>query len=330
MPALLDLENELVFSKNDKDDKDDSAARYRWSHCSNHEYWANGCPNCSIIHLLSEDSDDPNYFTKFTDNIHILQINSGEPSPKFQLIRQQLARVLAVFFAKAKRKAANAALNKTREFVKFGKTEQLTEEQKKEIILAAYLAIQWNELVAGVMTDLLAAAQSGGADGLMQFDDTSEQSLTEVNAMATEYARKRAAEMIGKRYEGDDLVTDREAKFVIADTTSDDLHDIIEQALENEESLTQLQDRILTAGTFSDLRSQFIAKTEVQMAQVYGHLGAWKNTGKVVAVNVVLSDLHDVYDQCDEIVAGNPYSIDSVPSIPSHPNCRCLLQVVEQ
>jgi hypothetical protein len=324
----LELDDD-IFSGFFKYSETNEPDRFKWSHCSNHVNWMNGCSDCDRIHLLSNDDDDPDHFVK-TDNTgtHPLEIRVADPNPRFQLIRQQLARVFAVFFAKAKKKAVAAALNKTREFVKFGKTQQLSDEQRRLIILAAYAAIQWQELVSGVTTDLYAAAQSGAAEGLMQAGDTSENSLTKVNEFAQKYARNRAAEMIGKKYEEDELVANSNAKFIISDTTKDDLRDVMEQSFAKEETLTELQERILTAGTFSDLRSQLIAKTEVALAQTSNHLNAWKETGVVTKVGIRLSDSHTVYDECDEI-AEEIYKIENCPLIPVHPNCRCTIYAID-
>jgi hypothetical protein len=253
----------------------------------------------------------------------IIQI--ANPNPKFQLIRQQMARVLAVFFSKAKKKAAHAAIHKTAEFGKFVKKTSLTEEQKKEIIFAAYAAISWQQLVDGMEVDLFAAAQTGAAEGLVQTMNPLELDLQSMNQEAKDYATKRSAEMIGMRYEDDKLVADPKAKFDISATTKDDLTDIIEESFSKDETLAELTDRILTAATFSDLRAQFIAKQEVGMAQVYGHTAAWKSSKQVQFVNVVLSDAHVVVDFCDQLVAGNPYPIDNVPLIPAHPSCQCLI-----
>ena len=300
--------------------------RFTWAHCSNHQFWMNGCNDCSLINLLAEQSDFESYFAK--SDIVPLEIRIKDPNPRFQLIRQQLARVFAMFFAKAKKKAVAAALTKTREFVKFGKTEQLTEKQKEAIILAAYTAIRWNELIDGVTTDLLAAAQSGAAEGLIQVQDSSEETVAKVNDFSQEYARNRAAEMIGKKYEEDTLVENPTAKFVIANTTKDDLRDVIEQSFEKQETLTELQERILNAATFSDLRSQLIATNEVALAQVAGNLVAWKNQVSKVAIR--LSDDHTVYDQCDLLVENGPYDINHVPLIPSHPHCHCVLYAINE
>lgn len=305
----------------------EEVTRFHWPHCSNHLYWASGCPDCSTIYLLAGE-DDPGYFKKVGSQR--LAIEIANPNPRFQLIRQQLARVFAVFFAKSKRKAATAAISKTREFIKSEKKE-FTDEEKMAIVYAAVSSIQWDALINGVVTDLFAAAQAGAIEGLMQFQiSPTDEVLSNISDIAENYAKNRAAEMIGMKYEDDKLVSNPSAKFVIAETTADDLHDIIEHSLEKGESLTQLQERIIASATFSDLRSQLISKTEVSMAQVKGHLNVWKHVGNVKKVGIMVSDEHDVIDECDDLAEEGPYDINHVPLIPAHPNCQCTIYVIEE
>lgn len=289
------------------------------AHCSHHMFWMNGCSECSCAVTLKEHE------TKLAkaNSIHPLIIEPGAPTPRIQLIRQQMARMLAVFFAKAKNNAARAAKKKANELSKAEKQEGVIDHDgQAEIALAAYLAIEWNELVSVVTTDLLAAAQTGAIIGLMQAQNTSDIIKDSVLDKTKEYARNRAAEMVGLQYVGKTLVEDPDAKYVIAQTTKDDLQDIVEKSL----TIEELEEHIKMAGTFSDLRAQMIAKNEVAMAQSFGHLRAWKETKAVEHVNIVLSSNHKVYDLCDEHAKGSPYLINEAPLIPSHPYCACSIQ----
>lgn len=292
-----------------------STDRYDWRHCSNHVFWASGCSDCFLINILTEEKNLIKYGHA---NNFIIEINN--PNPKFQLIRQQLARVLAVFFAKNKIKAANAAVKIARSFTK----TDIPSDKKKEIALAAYLAISWDDLIDNIEVDLKAAAQAGAIEGLMQLNAKENGLFSSADNISSVYAKNRAVEIIGKKYDDSKIVDNPDAKFVIAKTTKDDLEDIVEKATKDEVSIEELENRILAAGTFSDLRSQLISKTETAMAQVKGHTSVWAEYPQTLSkVAIKLSDDHDVYDICDELSENGPYEISNMPLIPAHPNCAC-------
>ena len=288
------------------------------SHCSSHVYWMNGCAECSVSDELAEKKKaDTKLYKKAIQPLRI-DIGKTTANPKTQLIRQQLSRVFAVFFAKSKDLAAVAAGKEAR------KLQKITKEEEQKIALAAYAAIKWGELVDGVYLDLLAAAQAGIEEGINQLGsvpvDDKESLLTEAEV----YAKERAAEMIGKQYIDNKLLDDPNARWVIAETTKDDLADIVTQATEKELSIEELEKMIRLAGTFSDARAQMIAQNETALAQTKLHLNTWKTFG-IQLVNVVLSDRHAVVDECDLLVAKNPWPIANAPVIPNHVNCECCL-----
>jgi hypothetical protein len=272
--------------------------------------------------ILHENRIDFNRFLRKQGLVQ-LKIDIGKnANPKVQLIRQQLSRVFAVFFARAKNKAANAVEEETK---KLGK--KLTNKEK--LAALAFIAIQWQELLDGVYLDLLAAAQLGIEEGLTQLGITDDVDKADLLQQAETYAKERSAEMIGLEYVGNNLLENPVANFVISETTKDDLIDVVDRAVEEELTLEQLQTMIRTAATFSDLRATLIANNEVALAQVNLHLKTWRKFG-VKNVNVELSSLHSVVDECDEIVAGGPYAISNVPIIPAHPNCMCTIVGVEE
>src|SRR5271167_2853368 len=151
-------------------------------HCSVHTYNANGCFDCQTAQNYHDHTTKLEKFNACCESevpyilgrvrkseIYPLVIDLGNPSPKTQLVRQQMARVLAVFFAGAKSKAAKAAGKEAKErgFLK-------VTDDEKAIALIAYLAIEWDDLVNGMVTDLMAAYQIGVADAMMQLGITDE------------------------------------------------------------------------------------------------------------------------------------------------------------
>lgn len=288
-------------------------------HCSNHVYYSTGCLDCDANALLGSFlAEDDDYFGK-TQRIHEAKIDVGNPSPRLQLIRQQFKSSVTIFLANAGDAAAKAVSKKMRSMAK------ALDSDEEAIFQAAFDAVQWEELVDASVMGLGAAAQSGGVDGLMQMEVTESSAVDAINTVAANYASRRAAEMVGKKWVGDKLIDNPDARFVIADTTRDDLRDIIERAFLKQSSVTEIIDAIRTAGSFSPKRAEMIERYEISAAQVQGNLEAWRSTGLVKTVRVALSANHVQSDECDAIAAGGPYPINQVPMIPAHPFCECLI-----
>src|ERR1051326_5208078 len=127
------------------------------AHCSNHAYFMVGCTDCENAELvrLSEKW----YFTKAGHSP--IEIRVGEPSPHLQLVRQQLQRVLRMFLHKAAHDASSA-------IYKVGKAKYLDETIAEA--KAAFEAIKWDNLVDDVSSDLSAAVQIGGMNGIAQLE----------------------------------------------------------------------------------------------------------------------------------------------------------------
>ena len=250
-------------------------------------------------------------------SIHALEILPGSPGPKLQMVKQQLVRKIYIFLTNAAADVVKAVVAKNEELNK------VTKEQ--ELLIASLAAIQWQELMNSVITDLYEAVQIGGSDGIAQTE------LKEFNleSLASTYSSKRSAEMIGKKVVDGVLEDNPNARYVISNTTKDDLEDLIARAVENDISIDGLVKQIQFATTFSRTRAELIAKTEIAMAQIHGHLEMWKSSGVVKKVNIVLSSDHILEDMCDVVSKQSPFAIDELPSMPIHPNCECSVEAVE-
>lgn len=327
-----DTAKEVIFVKGTALVADTSAG-----HCSSHKpHYFNGCDDCKravLLNSFTEEFSTPDLEEILTQNkanrVKLrklqgfgpqLKIELGEKNdPRIQLIHQQLSRVFAVFFQQAKNMAAKAAGKAAKKLKKDAADDKRLKEEAIALALAAYAAIQWDKLYDSVVTDLLAAAQVGAQAGLMQVGITDGVVKDQVNKVASAYAEVRAKELVTAG-----------AHFTITDPTKDDLADVVEKAVSEELTIEQIEERIKMAGTFSDVRAKFIAKNELALAQVKLHLEAWKISGKIKKINVVLSTEHKVEDECDEIAGAGPYDIDKVPSIPTHPNCMCSIVAIEE
>lgn len=287
------------------------------AHCSQHTYFANGCGDCAVAFLYQLETTK---LAKVQHDIHHLTIDPGRPSPHIQLLRSQLHSVLKIFLSNSRLDVIIAVKKALADLQKADSPEQ-------QIYKAALEAVKWDDIVIDVSSDLSQAYEGGAKEGVAQLSMKVEHS--EINSSAKAYAEKRSAEMIGKRYVDNELVDNPNAKFVISDTTRDDLKDLIEKAFSKGTTFEDFEAAIKSAGTFSDARANLIARTEIAMAQVRGNMDMWKKSGIVQTVSIVLSGNHVEVDECDEAANGGPFPIHGVPVLPLHPLCMCGYLAVE-
>jgi hypothetical protein len=292
---VLDLDGQLL------------AADIEELHCSSHTYHASGCAECYHKAILSSYVRNESLEKAHRIAIHALEIKPEEPSPKIQMITQQLQRKVHIFLYNA---ASDIATALRKKYVK--KSDKSTKE--KEALLIAWAAIQWNELVNDMYSDLFEAAKIGATEAVAQLNLDSPEIRQKIEDSAEQYAKTRTEEIVG---EG--------TRYSVADATKDDLQAMID----NQSNEAVLASDISTAKTFGRARAELIADTEITMATVFNHLSFWKHSGKVKSVNIVLSSDHVVDDHCDVVAFGSPYLIDDCPEVPIHPNCKCAIIVHE-
>lgn len=151
--------------------------------------------------------------------------------------------------------------------------------------------------------------------------------LSALNERALAYAKKRAAEMVGKRWVGGELVDNPNAKWVITETTRNVLRELIQTAFREGQTPAQLTGSIERTGVFSSSRADMIASTEMARAQVQGALSTAKDVG-VVGKSWETSGDHDLDDECDDNVDDGVIGINDLftsgdDGPPGHPNCNC-------
>ncbi len=281
-------------------------------HCSLHNYHASGCQECSNKAILSSYVRDE-YLEKAAGpivGIHRLEIVPSAPSPKIQLVKSQLNRKLYLFLYNS---ASDIAVALRKNHVK--KSGDDDKKKKEELFALAWAAIAWSDLEKAIYSDLYEIAKISAQEGQSQLSFTSED---EIERVASNYATKRTAELIGAG-----------THYSIADTTKDDVRDIVAKAQDDNLSEDEIANLFKTSKSFSRSRAELIADTETVMAHVYGNFEIWKNSGKVKSVSIVLSDEHVVDDECDDVASGSPYEIEKCPTIPLHPNCMCSIVVEE-
>lgn len=254
-------------------------------------------------------------------------INPNQQSPQVQLIKSKLFKTFNTFFFSAAIGAASAAERVVDTFHK-----ELTDDDRHKlelVVLAAYGAIKWNELVKLIEEDFQALAEAGVKEGMNQLSSTSKNLEENSYNFAVDLAKKRAAEIVGKKYDDGTLKYDPTAKWNVAETTREDLGDLVENLFVLEGNLDKIHDEILNSSIFSVERSELITNFESDFLHTQSNLQTWAFSGIVHKVEVILSPEHVIEDECDEIVGRNPHDVHSLPIIPIHPRCKCSIKVVE-
>lgn len=211
-----------------------------------------------------------------------------------------------------------------------------SEDQTKELL--STLGIDWESIVPELRQALEQAAQSGIIPTMQDLNLGDLNVFQTVNRNAADYARDRAAEMVGMSW-GDDgsLVPNPDAEWAISDTTRDDIQQIITSAFEGNTNLDDVMSQIGSAlqssgnGVFSDARASLIARTEIGRAQTGAALDTWTQGGVKKIQWFCAGD-----DPCAECAVNDGVSVNLGEKFPggqtstldSHPNCECGLFAV--
>ncbi len=154
----------------------------------------------------------------------------------------------------------------------------------------------------------------------------SDDQLDQANDAAIEYARDRAAEMVGKKLVDGELVDNPDAQWAITDGTREFLRADVTQALEEGWSNDTLADELSDNFAFSDDRAEMIARTETGNADVQGNLAAYDASGVVEGKEWTADP-----DCCDECQALDGVVVGLDEDFPDgggdgpllHPRCEC-------
>ncbi len=182
-----------------------------------------------------------------------------------------------------------------------------------------------------VRSHLEDAARAGVSEAVEQLSAEDTGLIDSANEQAAKWAANRAAELVGKQLVNGELVDNPDAKWVISETTRQEIRDAVTQAFESETDFAALKTRILNApgieNTFSDARASMIAKTEVAKAQMGSTFDFWKSSGLVKQVQWFTAGA-DPCDECQEnsgevVELGQPFPSGAITTADSHPNCNC-------
>ena len=192
---------------------------------------------------------------------------------------------------------------------------------------------EWKELVEIMLPLLKEAADEAATNALATLSIDEAGMFDQVAALALEWAKQRAAEMVGMKWVDGELVDNPDPRWAITDSTRDGLRDLISQAFEDGMGQADLEKEIVNSYLFSEQRAEMIARTEIAQAHIQGTIKGWKVSDLVAGYSWILGSEHDVPDECDDnadspmVELGKEFpSGDLGP--PAHPNCICALSPV--
>jgi hypothetical protein len=244
--------------------------------------------------------------------------------PEIKKARKDLTALLAQAF----KEEARAAAAQIADLAGLAKT-QTKDEDLLDKILRQLRSQGIDAIVEEVQQVLARAAQNGGLAALAQINIDDPVITRQVNQLAVEWAQKRAAEMVGKKWVGGELVDNPDARWAITDTTRDLLRGDVAQAMEEGWSSQQLADKLEANYAFSEARAEAVARTEIANADAEGNFIAYQESGVVEGSESILGSEHgDQQDECDDnadagvVPLGEPYPSGHLHA-PYHTNCIC-------
>lgn len=155
----------------------------------------------------------------------------------------------------------------------------------------------------------------------------SDDALKLANAQAVDFAKDRAAELVGMRYQDGELVQNPNPKFTITESTREMLRSKVTNALEDGWSNDRLADEFKKDYAFSAARAEMIARTETAIADIQGNMYVYDQTGLVEGKEWLTAP--DCCPKCNElngkIVALHATFVEGgyFKDPPLHPHCRC-------
>lgn len=221
--------------------------------------------------------------------------------------------------------------------------EEVADEVAKETDLSGFDAMVAPAERALGSVGVAASDASAGQVRLTVGDDYAAM-VNQVHEDALTYARDRAAELVGKKWDGEALVDNPDAEMAITDTTRSKIRELVVKALSPQEgeeafdlkaALEDLTDEFTGSPLFSRERAALIAQAEVGMAQSRGTFASLVKLQELTGLTVYKrwSTAHD--DRvCLELCAVNalegPIPLEQVFSSGhvaplAHPRCRCTL-----
>ena len=279
----------------------------------------------AMAEAMPKPEPAPGNGNKPVEKRRTLKIDPGRHTPQTRQAQARLEHALVKVFMRQKEKAGLAAH-------RLLKVRKADDPEKKADEIFAEIEAEFAFLPAEARAALEQAALSSGTDAMIQMEISDAGMLSSVNEIAAKYAEKRAAELVGMKYNEEGvLVPNPNAKWAISDTTRDRLREIVKNAFEEKTPYSEVVDDIRNADIFSEDRASLIAGQEIKEAQVGANFDVWKKSGLIATSKWLALGP----DPCPICLMNHGVVRELGEEFPSgkirptqHPRCYCILQAV--
>lgn len=189
----------------------------------------------------------------------------------------------------------------------------------------------WSGLSDVVEPIIRRAAEDGAVAALLQvMPDPAVGMVTNIRSRAVKWAHDRAAEMVGMKWVGGELIQNPAAEWQITEGTREMIRAQVVEAMQNGDSVQELAGRLKESHTFSNARARTIARTETAMADGMGNLIGWDETGLVAGKRWITAEDDKVSEICNTngkmgVIGLHEHFAHGGMAPPAHPNCRCTV-----
>ena len=190
---------------------------------------------------------------------------------------------------------------------------------------------EWSGLSDVVEPIIRRAAEDGAVAALLHvMPDPAVGMVTNIRSRAVKWAHDRAAEMVGMKWVGGELIQNPAAEWQITEGTREMIRAQVVEAMRNGDSVQELAGRLKESHAFSNTRARTIARTETAMADGMGNLIGWEETGLVSGKQWLTAEDDKVSEICNTngdmgVIGLHEHFAHGSLTIPGHPNCRCTV-----
>lgn len=190
---------------------------------------------------------------------------------------------------------------------------------------------EWQGLSDVVEPIIRRAAEDGAVAALLQvMPDPAVGMVTNIRSRAVKWAHDRAAEMVGMKWVGGEIIQNPAAEWQITEGTREMIRAQVVQAMQNGDSVQELAGRLKESHAFSNTRARTIARTETAMADNMGNLIGWEETGLVAGKRWITAEDDKVSEICNTngkmgVIGLHEHFAHGGMTPPAHPNCRCTV-----
>ena len=189
----------------------------------------------------------------------------------------------------------------------------------------------WDGLSDVVEPIIRRAAEDGAVAALLQvMPDPAVGMVANIRSRAVKWAHDRAAEMVGMKWVGGELIQNPAAEWQITEGTREMIRAQVVEAMRNGDSVQELAGRLKESHAFSNARARTIARTETAMADGMGNLIGWEETGLVAGKQWITAEDDKVSEICNTngkmgVIGLHEHFAHGGMTPPAHPNCRCTV-----